>query len=297
MVSVALGGLLIAWRRKALPFDYRRWLPLALIPLAVLFLQLPVSLAIWNLLPKLRFLQFPWRWLVVLEAPMAIFFAAAIWPSVATRRWMRVAVPAVCAACFLCATATADHFFFQPCDDEDAVAPMVKVYRSGAGFQGTDEYGPPDADDSVVATGLPDACLVTDPETTLGVLDTAGANPDWWVEQHSCDATFSAIPRPAQAHPESLHINAVMPHAGYLILRLRNYPAWKILLNGRTAGQLARRDDGLIAVPVPQGSVDLNVNWTTTPDIVAGRWISALALLLITALWMLDWRVKTGEED
>ena len=57
------------------------WIPLALIPVAVLLLQLPISLPLWNLLPKLRFLQFPWRWLVVLEAPLGIFFAAAIWPA------------------------------------------------------------------------------------------------------------------------------------------------------------------------------------------------------------------------
>ena len=292
MIAVALAGLLIAWRRKALPADYRRWVPLALIPLAVLFLQLPVSLAIWNLLPKLRFLQFPWRWLVVLEAPMAIFFSAAVWPSVGSRRWMRIAVPVACAAFFLAATATAYHFFFQPCDDEDAVAPMVQVYRTGAGFQGTDEYAPVGADDTIVATGLPDACLVTDPETTLGVLDTPEANPDWWVEQRSCDATFSAIPASAQAHPENLHINAAMPHAGYLILRLRTYPAWRIRLNGTTPGQLAHREDGLIAVPVPQGAVDLRVDWTTTPDILDGLWITALALLLLIALSLLEGRFK-----
>jgi hypothetical protein len=70
LVAMALIGLLAAWRRKALPTDARRWIPLALIPVAVLLLQLPFTLPLWNLLPKLRFLQFPWRWLVVVEAPM-----------------------------------------------------------------------------------------------------------------------------------------------------------------------------------------------------------------------------------
>ena len=40
---------------------------------------------------------------------------------------------------------------------------------------------------------------------------------------------------------------------------------------------LPKRDDGLIAVPVPQGPVDLTVDWTITPDVVAGRWLSASA--------------------
>jgi len=32
----------------------------------------------------------------------------------------------------------------------------------------------------------------------------------------------------------------------------------------------------------------VTVDWTTTPDVLAGRWLSALALLLLTALWLLE---------
>src|ERR1700723_2686070 len=70
----------------------RLWIPLAIIPAAVLFLLLPISLPVWDLLPKLRFLQFPWRWLLVVEAPMGIFFAAAVWPGNARMRWLRPAI-------------------------------------------------------------------------------------------------------------------------------------------------------------------------------------------------------------
>jgi len=288
MVGIALVGFLVAWRRKTLPADNRWWIPLALIPVAVLFMQLPISLPLWNLFPKLRFLQFPWRWLVVLEAPMAIFFAAAVWPRLASRRWVRISVSAGCAALFLGSTAIAATFYFQPCDDEDAVAPMVKVYGSGAGFEGVYEYAPIGADNGLVATGLPDACLVTNPKAALGVVDTPDANPDWWVEQKSCDATFSSGPR-VQADPEHLHINAVIPHPGFLILRLRTYPAWRLTVNGRQASSLAR-EDGLTVIPVAQGQVDVSADWTTTPDVIAGRWISAFALALITALCVLERR-------
>ena len=74
------------------------------------------------------------------------------------------------------------------------------------------------------------------------------------------------------------------PHAGYLILRLRSYPAWQG--DGQWPGHasLPRRDDGLIAVPVPQGAVDLTVDWTHDPAMsVAGRWLSALALRVLLA--------------
>ena len=43
-----------------------------------------------------------------------------------------------------------------------------------------------------------------------------------------------------------------------------------------------------MAVPVPQGPVDLTVDWIITGDIIAGRWLSLLALLLLTALFLLE---------
>jgi hypothetical protein len=168
---------------------------------------------------------------------------------------------------------------------------MVKVYRNGAGFEGVYEYAPIGADNGLVATGLPDACLVSNPRTALGILDTPGANPDWWVEQHSCEATYSGTLPDAQANPEHLHISADIPHSGYLILRLRTYPAWRITLNGHRADPVTPRDDGLTAILVQQGRVQLDADWTTTPDVVAGRRLTAIAALLLAALWFLERRV------
>jgi hypothetical protein len=123
-------------------------------------------------------------------------------------------------------------------------------------------------------------------------VDTAGANPDWWVEQGSCVAAYSASPPAAQGNPEHLHIHAVVPQAGYLVLRLRTYPAWRIKVNGQAASVAVPREDGLTAVQVQQGRVDLDADWTTTPDVLAGRSISAFALLLVTALGLFErrWR-------
>ena len=286
-VVLTLACILIAWRRKTLPAP-KFWIPLALIPVAVILLQFPFSLPLWNLLPKLRFLQFPWRWLVVLEAPAGLFFAAAVWPHSTACRRPKCAIAALCASAFLASTAVAGHYFFQPCDEEDAVAPMVTAYNSGAGFDGVDEYAAVGADNSIVATGLPDACLVQNPRIPLGVIDTPDANPDWWVEQKSCQATYSANPAESHSNPQHLRLSAVLPHAGYLILRLRTYPAWRLTLNGQPAPPLVSRDDGLITVPVPQGPLNLAVNWTTTPDVRAGRWLTLLALILLTALCLFE---------
>jgi hypothetical protein len=284
MIAVAIAGLLVSWLRGTLPGKLRWYLPLALIPVAVLLLQFPISLPIWNALPKLRFLQFPWRWLVVLEAPMGIFFATAIWTS---RVWLRAILLTACAFVFLGATLIAGFNFFQPCDVEDAVWGMLGAYYNDVGFEGTDEYAPPDADNSLVPMGLPEACLSPSPSNVLGQ-GPEGTDLEWSPDQHSCDETFNPAPNPAESSAEHLHIDVNSPHAGYLILRLRTYPAWQVRVNGRLLDSLPERADGLIAVPVSQGPVDLAVDWTTTRDFIAGRWLTALALALLTALCLLE---------
>ena len=289
MIAVALAGLLASWLRGRLPGKRRWWIPLALTPLAVLLLQFPFSRPLWNLLPELRFLQFPWRWLVVLEAPMGIFLGAAVWPRESAQRWRRVTVAAACAAVFLAMTAFAATNFYQSCDDEDAVPGMLDTYRSGQGFIGTDEYEPIGADNSLAATGLPFACLVSDPSTVLGkAADTPDTPPEWDNGQGSCEATYAAAPA---GRAEHFQIVATIPHSGFLILRLRSFPAWSVRVNGRPVSNLPVRDDGLMAVPVPRGPVDLAVDWATTPDVIFSRWLSGLGVLLLTGLCLLERRL------
>ncbi len=164
---------------------------------------------------------------------------------------------------------------------------MVDTFHSGAGFEGGDEFAPPDTDISLIAMNLPEACLTASPSTVLGE-GPDGTDLAWSANQKSCDAAFAASPHADQPATEHWSINAMTNHAGYLILRLQTYPAWQVKVNGELVRNLPLRADGLMAVPVPKGPVNLTVDWTTTPDIIAGRWLSALALALITALCVLE---------
>ncbi len=288
MISIALAAFVVAWQRGGVTHRRSAWLALALIPIAVLLLLLPISLPLWNALPKLRFLQFPWRWLVAVEAPLGIFFAAAVWTL--TRHARALALLACAASALLIAAAMASGlFFYQFCDDEDSVKGMLAAYRADAGFEGEDEYAPPWADKSLLPMGLPAACLATSPNTPLGQGDT-GLAPNWDPSQASCDATFAWSGTPGATSPLHLRLNADSPHPGYLILRLRSYPAWRIRVNGQTIRSLPQRKDGLIAVPVPQGQITLAADWMTTGDIIVGRWLSLLALGLLAALALLERR-------
>ena len=275
-------------RRKSIHptalFPRRWWIPLALLPFAVLFLQLPISLPLWNLLPKARFLQYPWRWLLVLEAPLAIFFAAAVWPKPSSRRWRNVAIPALCTLAFLAVTAFSAKTFLRTCDQDDTIPVLHALYQSPNGLEGTDEYEPAGSDHWQVPTGLPDACLSTDSDTVLGVTNPGDNIPNWNRGQATCDSTPAAQLR----QPEHLRIATITPHAGFLILRLLSYPAWRVEVNAHIAGALPARDDGLIAVPVPQGQVTVTADWTSTPDVITGRCISAIALLFLFALALIE---------
>ncbi len=277
MLTVAIVCLALCWRRGLLRNARSWWLPLALIPFAVLVLQFPVSDFAWNLLPKLRYLQFPWRWLLVLEAPVGIFVAAAMWSK---RRRLRAMTVATCALLFLASTIVAGRVFFQFCDDQDAVWAMLDTYHQGEGFEGAYEYEPPYADNSVLSQDLPDSCLTTSPTTKLGKLNEFEMY-DWAADQHTCDAAFDLARGSTIEH---LHFNANAPHAGFLVLHLRSYPAWAVRVNGQLQHNLPEREDGLIAVPVPQGPARITADWTTTPDVWAGRGLSAVALVLLAGL-------------
>jgi hypothetical protein len=169
---------------------------------------------------------------------------------------------------------------------------MWSAYGAGQGFIGTYEYEPIGADNGLVATGLPGACLVSDPATVLGTLPngpiTDETAPAWNAGQNSCDATLGW----QSGSPEHKRLLAFVRHPGFLILRLRGYPAWRVAVNGRPAGALPQRDDGLMVVPVPQGLVNLTVDWADPPVVIAGRWLSVLAAMLLAGLWLLERKLR-----
>jgi hypothetical protein len=287
MIAVAIAAIVISWRRGTLPAAKTAasrlwWIPVAAIPIVVFFFLFPVSRPLWYLLPEMRFLQYPWRWLEAVEAPMAILFVTAIWPS---GRRVRVTVLALCSAFFLASTAYAAKVFFQVCYPEDTVASVLFDYRAGAGSEGMYEYEPPSGDDSSIATGLPDACLVSDPSIVLGKPDPddPDSNPVWSPDQGSCQATFATV-HGLHTNPEHREMRVTTAHAGYLVLRLVSYPAWRIRVNGQLLTAQPKRVDGLIVVPVPQGPIDLSIDWSNSPDVVAGRWVSVFSVLLLALL-------------
>jgi 6-pyruvoyl-tetrahydropterin synthase related domain len=287
-------AIVVSWRRGKLPGGRSWWVPLALIPAGVLLLLLPISMPLWNLLPKMLFLQFPWRWLVVLEAPLGIFVAAAAQRQ-GTRnqrqatgnreqatgigvRWM---APAAWGAVFVGLTVFAGRIFFEACDEYDAVPGMLQDFRAGDGFQGTDEYAPAGADNSMMAENLPAACLVSDAAAVLGKTTVDNPQPSWAADQKSC---LGVLPDVEAADAKHWSAPGSLPQGGSLVLRLRRYPAWDVKVNGQQVTDLGSREDGLMVVRVQAGPVDVRADWRATADMRWGRWISLAALAFVTGL-------------
>ena len=131
-----------------------------------------------------------------------------------------------------------------------------------------------------------------------------GNTPEWDPTSGHCDATYSWQRQQGHVSPEHLRLVADTPHAGYLILHLRDYAAWKVNVNGETVALGARpnyaslphRDDGLMAVPVPQGSVRLDVDWITTGDVVMGRLLSLMSLGYLTVLFLIERKLNVAQK-
>ncbi len=277
-LSVGIIAAYLAWRRQA--GGTARIALMAILPI-ILLLQLPASDVIWKHTPHMKFLQFPWRWLLALSLVDCVLVSMALGRVLARRaRW-----PAIVAFAIIVAmTLGGAILFFQPCDDEDAVAAQVAAFRLGQGTEGTDEYTPVGVDNTAVQQQLPLVRVLRAAED-----DTADStqvqNPVW----HAGGA--GTIPAKVESKRESgehWEVSVVTPEAGYAVLRLMDYPAWRVTVDGRPTSRRPLREDGLMAVAVTAGSHAIDVQWTATRDVIAGREISAIALLALAVVGGLE---------
>ncbi len=283
MFAVAAASMLVAFKRGTLPRD-RRWrIPLMVIPFVVFFLQFPVSWPLWNWLPELKYLQFPWRWFLVMQPSVAILFAAAAWVAPGRRR---IAILAASAVVFLAAGVAEWVFFFGSCKVFDD---RLEAWEVQGGAYGKPEYSPPGVQYQLTLPDTPSNCVVSN----LSDLANISGEPGEVMQrvrpgsQDICKGNFAEVNL-----PELKEFSGTADQAGYLILRLRDFPAWHVTLNGRAVTPLLEPGHGLMAVPVTPGPVTVIARWTISADVIVARWLSALSLLLLAALYLAERRLR-----
>jgi hypothetical protein len=277
VLEVAVAALVayLTWRRQA---GGNARIALTVVVPVILILQLPPSDWIWKHAPHMKFLQFPWRWLMALSVAGCVLAGMAL---VARRsRW-----PAIAAAVVIAALAIGGGvLFFQPCDEEDAVAAQVAGFRLGSGTEGTDEYTPVGADNAAVQQHLPLVRTLRSAQDDT-VDSTAGDNPEW---RAGAPGSLAAKVNALRVNGEHWLVSVSTPEAGYAVLRLMDYPSWRVTVDGVSTPVRPTREDGLMAVPVTAGSHAIDVQWAATSDVVAGRAISVVALLALIMVAALE---------
>ena len=83
-----------------------------------------------------------------------------------------------------------------------------------------------------------------------------------------------------------------MSHPEDLILNLRDYPAWAVLLNGQPSVHL-ERDDGLLALALPVGANEITIHWQRLPDVWLGDALSLLATAIAASLLLQSRKIKS----
>ncbi len=230
-----------------------RWALLAWASAATL-LMFSFSFLLWQYLPQLRFVQFSWRWLLCLNVALSLLVTMA-W-----RRWLVRLL--VCLA-MLAVLAFVWHRVQPPWWDTAAdIAEMQTDLQEGRGYEGIDEYVPIGADSSEINK---DARRVT--------LEGEGR---------------------AQIHvyqwgAESKYFTAEVSERSRLPLRLFNYPAWKVEVNGRLVEPETREVTGQMVIPVEAGENRVSITFTRTRDRTVGGIVSAVSVLVCTLL-IFRWR-------
>jgi hypothetical protein len=235
--------------------SHRLLLPITILTIVITLLLTPLTTIIWTHAPELAFLQFPWRLVALLTAVLSLAIALALAP-LNLKPISTAALTLVLAAAV---TYPAYAVFHQTCEEEDTIPARLVLFQSNHGAEPTDEYTPVNADNDTLAH----------------------TNPSYWLASDP-NAKAPTNTQPGKA-PTHLTLNSPTPKD--LILNLRDYPTWRIMLNGTPIIAHLQRDDGLIALPIPASPSTMDITYTQTLDQTVGDILSlaSLALLLVLA--------------
>lgn len=245
-------------------------------------LLLPFSDAIWRHAPELRFVQFPWRWLLVLGLAAALLAGLGLRSEAGTRR--AISLRAVAILLLACAMAgVAGKYFWQLCDDEDNVRAQLTAFHAG-GFEGTDEYTAAGTDNGDIQQGLPPIRILSDANEDEAD-SSVQQNPPWPVDPSPPSTKL----QPSQTHIDLWQVERMaatiqVPAPSFAVLRLMDYPAWRVRVNGQPVVARPHRDDGLMAIPLPAGKSHIEIAYRTTWDVWAGRILSLFCFVLLLCL-------------
>jgi hypothetical protein len=234
------------WRHRQLEL----WWTLVGWALVAVLLNFSFTSFLWEHLPELRYLQLPWRWLLCLNVALALFI------TMASRRWMvRVLI---CIAMLVLLGFVWHRVQVPWWEKAEDFAQMLDNQQSGAGYEGTDEYVPVEADPYEINKDA----------SRVALDDNVAADQILQVRIQRWNA-------------ESKLFTAEISQPGQLVLRLFNYPAWRVEVNGQMVATTTRSVTGQMLIPVQPGENRVKITFTRTWDRKLGGIVSAVTALLL----------------
>jgi uncharacterized membrane protein YfhO len=232
--------------RKAEP---KLWVSCLTWSVMAVFLMSSISLPLWNTLPKLRFVQLPWRWLLCLGVPVSLLTTIGI------RRWPQ---RAVLSGILIAVVLVGAYRIQQPWWDDSAdIKEMVDAVKDRIGYEGTDEYVP---------AGMDPEDIRRDAKNVSATTGHPAVTVTRWEAQ---DKKFSILAE-APAH---------------VALRLFDYPAWTAFVNGRQVAT-SRGETGELTMAVPAGKSEIHVSFLRTWDRMLGICVTLVALFVTGYLYV-----------
>jgi hypothetical protein len=229
------------------------WATLLLLGSVSTLMMLPPTGPLWNLLPKLRFVQFPWRWMSILAVVCSCFLAAAV---ERRRGWLWFVLAAILS--FPLGYFLVQNTWWDP----DEMPTQRAAIASGTGYEGVDEYDPVGDDHLDLPKHAPLAKIVP-AETDDSRNNHPGAQVQIETWETNIHKIFVESPTPAR-----------------VALRLLNYPAWQVTVNGKTVTPEKPDDLDQMLVPIEAGKSEIQVRFVRTKDQTAGIALSVFSLLL-----------------
>lgn len=229
---------------------------LLLLGTAASLLTLRVTLPLWTYLPKLRFVQFPWRAMSVIALVAAYFLALAV---ERPRGWLWFAVLLALSVPLAGFQVTNTWW------DDDEMPTMRGAVTSGTGFDGTDEYDPLGDDHFDLPAEAPLVRILAPGDEEDSPAPKANVSILRWSPEH-----------------KEIHVDIRTP--GRVALRLLDYPAWRVLLNGKRISPEHPDNSDQMVIPVEPGSSDIRVDFERTRDRKLGLLLSTLSALLAAFL-------------
>jgi uncharacterized membrane protein len=236
-------------------FDNQLWQAMLLLAGLSTVLMLRFTSPLWAVLPKLRFVQFPWRWMSLLAVVFAVFLGSAM---SRRRGWVWAVIT------FALIGGTAVVLVQRGWWDTQDIPALRAAIANGEGFDGTDEYDPKGDDHTNLPTKSPLA-MVMDTDSIPG----PNSRPTIRVERWS---------------PEYKEVSVNSREPFFLGLRLLNYPAWRAEVNGVAVTPRGGDDYNQMILPMPSGEAQVRVRFTRTWDRTLGAGFSFATAFFL--LWL-----------